>query len=447
VVFFMTDDLGAWASSPYGCTETHTPNLQRLADDGARFTRAFTCTPVCSPSRMTYLTGLIPSRHGVQDWLVGQDSFGPTSRRFLAGHTTYSEILARHSYILGMSGKWHMGEDDQAQAGFTYWATQPGGGGTYHDPDLIINGKPLHYHGFKTDAHCDFAIEFLNQYHDRPFWLQVPFYAPHTPFDYQPEPDRSWYATTRFSCFPELPINPWANVAVPRFQNRESKLGYSALITGMDRNLGRIVSRLEELGVRDRTLIIFSSDHGWNAGHHGFWGKGNGTVPFNMYEESIRVPLIWNFPGNIRGGATLTPLVSNYDLFPTILDYLGIPAPQDGTPRPGRSYAPFLRGETPAWRKRLYFEYEYVRGIRTENWKYIERTKEWSSELYDLDADPKESRNLIDDASHRKDVLALRAELHDFFVQQGAPPIDDWRSTTLQKLPTSMRLSDGRVCP
>ena len=171
VVFFMADDHGFWASSPYGCRDLHTPNLQGLADGGARFTRAFSCTPVCSPSRMTYMTGLIPSQHGVQDWLLPEDSYGSGSRRFLQGHTTYSEVLAKHGYTLGMCGKWHMGEDEKAQAGFTYWATVPGGGGTYRDPEFVKNGQRIKYQGYKTDAVGDYAVEFLNQYHDRPFCL------------------------------------------------------------------------------------------------------------------------------------------------------------------------------------------------------------------------------------------------------------------------------------
>lgn len=448
VVFFLTDDHGAWASSPYGCADLHTPNLQRLADGGTRFTRAFSCTPVCSPSRMTYMTGLIPSQHGVQDWLLPEDSTGPAAHKFLAGHITYSEILARHGYTLGMSGKWHMGEDERAQAGFSYWATVPGGGGTYRDPEFVKNGQPLKYQGYKTDAVGDFALEFLDRNYHRRFWLQVPFYAPHQPYDYQPEAYRKWYAESRFPCFPDVPAHPWAGEGNDRhLHNRASKLGYSALIAGMDYNVGRIVHRLEELGVRDRTLIIFAADQGWNAGQHGFWGKGNGTVPFNMYEESLRVPLIWNFPGRIRAGATLTPMVSNYDFFPTILDYLRLPMPKDGTPRPGRSYAPFLRGETPAWRNRLYFEYEYVRGIRTENLKYVERTKDWPSELFDLEADPGESRNAIDDPSRRRELEALRADMRDFFQRQGAPPLERWRETTKQKLQVYKRPSDGRTAP
>ena len=448
VVFFMTDDHGFWASSPYGCADLHTPNLQRLADGGARFTRAFSCTPVCSPSRMTYLTGLIPSQHGVQDWLLPEDSYGSGSHRFLDGHTTYSEVLARHGYTLGLVGKWHMGLDDTAQAGFTFWASVPGGGGTYKDPEFVKNGEKISYQGYKTDAVGDFAVEFLNKNHDRPFFLQIPFYAPHTPFNYQPEAYRQWYNQSKFPCFPDEPMHPWQNAGLANLHGtRDAKHAYSALISGMDYNLGRIVKRLEELGVRDNTLVVFTADQGWNAGHHGVWGKGNGTVPLNMYEESLHVPLIWNHPGRIRAGQTPNPMVSNYDFFPTILDYLGVPVPNDGARRPGRSYAAFLRGQSPAWRNRLYFEYEYVRGVRTDNLKYVERTKEWPSELWDLEADPGEKRNVIDDPRHQKQLAALRRDMHDFFRRHQAPPIDEWRSTTKQKIPTYKRKSDGRQSP
>jgi len=444
VVFFMTDDHGAWAMNPYGCAEMHTPNLERLASGGTRFTRAFSCTPVCSPSRMTYLTGLIPSQHGVQDWLLPEDSFGPTTHRFLEGHTTYSELLARHGYTLGLCGKWHMGDDDKAQAGFTYWASVPGGGGTYRDPEFAKNGQTVKYNGFKTDAVGDFALEFLNQNYQHPFFLQVPFYAPHTPYDYQPETYRKWYANSDFSCFPNIPMHPWQNAGLADMHGkRESKLAYSALITGMDHNMGRILDKLEELGLRGNTLVVFTADQGWNAGHHGIWGKGNGTLPFNMYEESLRVPLIWNHPGHIRAEQTSHAMVSNYDFFPTILDYLGVQAPKDAA-LPGRSYTAFLRGQTPPWRNRLYFEYEYVRGIRTENMKYIERTKEWPSELFDLEADPGETKNVIDDPRQQEQLTALRAHLHAFFRQRGAPPLEEWRSTTRQKIPVYRRLSDGR---
>ncbi len=436
VVVFMTDDHGAWATGAYGCREMHTPNIDRLAAGGARFTRAFAATPVCSPSRMTYMTSKIPSQHGVQDWLVPEDSFGSSTRRWLEGHVTYSEVLARHGYTAGMCGKWHMGEDDKAQAGFRFWATVPGGGGTYRDPEFAVNGERRKMQGYKTDLVTDFALEFLAGRRNAPgpFFLLVPFYAPHTPYDYQPDAYRRWYNDARFSCFPDTPPHPWQNKGLSQHHgNRASKHAYSALISGVDHNVGRILSRLEEMGARENTLVVFTADQGWNAGHHGVWGKGNGTWPFNMYEESLRVPMIWNHPGRIPAGITPSPMVSSYDFFPTILEYLDVTPPSDPQ-RVGRSYAAFLRGGNPKWENRLYFEYAHARGIRTENLKYVERTREWPSEFYDLESDPGETRNVIDAPAHRKQLTALRAELAAFFERHGAPPLEQWRSTTRQHL-------------
>lgn len=434
VVWFMTDDHGAWALGAYGCPEIRTPNIDRLAAGGARFTRAFACTPVCSPSRMTYLTGRLPSHHGVQDWLRPADSFGPKTRRWLDGHPTFTEILARNGYRLGMSGKWHMGDDENAQAGFTFWNTVPGGGGPYRDPEFVKNGRRAVVRGYKTDIVADGALEFLDEAKRDPFFLYVPFYAPHTPYDYQPERYREPYRDSEFRCFPEAPPHPWANRGLLQHMgNRASKLAYCALITGVDENVGRILRRLEELGLRENTLVIFTADQGWCAGHHGFWGKGNGTWPFNMYEESLRVPLIFHHPGRIPAGITPAPMVSSYDFFPTILDYLGVEAPPDPK-RVGRSYAAFLAGRRPPWQNRLYFEYAHARAVRTENLKYVERTAEWPSELYDLEADPGETRNVIGEPAYRRTLEALRADLAGFFRGAGAPPLAEWRSTTRQEL-------------
>jgi arylsulfatase A-like enzyme len=440
VVMFMTDDHGAWALGAYGCPEIQSPNIDRLAREGARFTRAYACTPVCSPSRMTWITGEIPSQHNVQDWLVPENSFGPTTTRYLDGHTTYTEVLARRGYTLGMCGKWHMGDDENAQRGFTFWHTVPGGGGPYRDPEFVTNGRRRTLTGYKTDLVTDGALAFLDTVRDRPFYLLVPYYAPHTPYNYQPERYREPYRNCAFSCFPDSEMNPWQNSGLAvHHRNRDSKLAYSALITGVDYNVGRILRRLEEMKVRENTLVVFTADQGWNAGHHGVWGKGNGTVPFNMWEESIRVPLIWNHPARIRAGQVLDAMVSSYDYYPTILEYLGLPAERGGR-RPGRSYAAFLAGRKPDWRNRLYFEYAYVRALRTDNLKYVERTREWPSELFDLEADPGETRNLIADPAYARTLAEVRADLAGFFRERGAPPLEQWRSTIRQKMTEYQRV-------
>ncbi len=435
VVFFMTDDHGAWSLGAYGCKQTVTPNLDRLAAEGMLFERAFACTPVCSPSRATYYTGKLPSKHGVQDFLVAEDSHGPQSKRFLEGHTTYADVLKANGYLCGLVGKWHLGHDTDAQAGFDYWSTAPRGSGPFKSVEMVRNGKKI-AGGFKTDVVGDEAVRFLEEHHDRPFCLTVPFFAPHDPFDYQPAQDRAHYADGEMTCYPEPPGHPQRRWRHRKYEgDRDSKIGYSALVTAVDRNVGKVLAKLEELGVRENTVVIFTADQGYNCGHHGFWGKGNGTIPFNMYEESIQVPLIWHHAEHIPAGRRVAPMVSSYDFFPTLLDYLGIDAEEDPE-RVGRSYAGFLRGGNPEWPDELYFEFGYVRAIRTENLKYVERGDGWGDELFDLEDDPGEEINRIGKPEHREQRLELQRRLHAYFDEHGAPAIDDWRSTTRQVLPT-----------
>ena len=441
VVFIMTDDHGAWALNSYGCSDIHSPSIDRLAGQGARFTRAYACTPVCSPSRMTYMTGRLPSHHGLQDYLENEDSYGPTSRDFLAGQPTMAETLADAGYTVGMSGKWHMGHDAQLHKGFSYWACVPGGASLYKDVVFQKNGQRTPTRGYKDDFVADYGIEFIEANRDKPFFLYLAFFGPHVPYNYQPEKYRQFYTESKFPCMPDEPMHPWHTktmngkpfFALEDFYNRNSKWGYSALVSGVDANVGRVVERLEQLGLRENTLIVFTADQGHNCGQHGIWGKGNSTLPINMYDTSLHVPLIWNQPGHIKGGQTPDAMVSSYDLYPTMLEYLGVPDPGDPK-RFGHSYAGAVQGRREKWKNEVYFEYQYVRGIRTENLKYIERSKEWPSEMYDLETDPGERKNVIDDPKHAKERAALQARLHNYFNKAGAPPIEQWRSTTTQRL-------------
>jgi arylsulfatase A-like enzyme len=435
VVFFMTDDHGAWSLGAYGCKETVTPNLDKLAAEGMLFERAFACTPVCSPSRATYYTGKLPSGHGVQDFLLAEDSYGPESTRFLEGQTTFADVLKADGYRCALVGKWHLGHDTEAQAGFDYWSTAPRGGGPYKTVEMWRNGEKI-AGGFKTDMVGDEAVRFLSEHRGGPFCLTVPFFAPHDPFDYQPEEDRAHYAGSAMSCYPEPPGDPQRRWRHRKYEgDRESKVSYSALVTALDRNVGKVLAKLDELGLREDTVVIFTADQGYNCGHHGFWGKGNGTIPFNMYEESIRIPLIWNHPGRIPEGKRVKPMVSSYDFFPTLLDYLGVQAEEDPA-RVGRSYAEFLRGGDPDWPAELYFEFGYMRAVRTENLKYAERGDGWGDELFDLEDDPGETINRIGKPEYREQRLELRKRLRTYFEGHGAPPIENWRSTTRQVLPT-----------
>ncbi len=433
VVFIMTDDHGAWASGVYGCAEMQTPNVDALAKEGMLFTSAFAATPVCSPSRVTFFTGKLPYAHGVQDWIIPKESFGPASKPVLAEHESFTEVLARNGYHLGMSGKWHMGGDEHAQEGFSYWRTVPGGGGPYKDAEFVENGEVRKLPGYKTDHVGDGAVAFLKHHQQTrpndPFFLNLSFYAPHTPYNFQPEEYRAPYRDAKFACFPRDEQHPRqnTNLAVNHL-NEESMRAYSALITGLDANVGKVLQQLKAMGEDGNTLVIFTADQGWNAGHHGLWGKGNGTVPRNMYEESIRIPMIWKHPGSIQAGSRSDALISSYDFFPALLDYLDLHTRPDRH-RVGRSFAPLLRGQEMAWRDRLFFEYAETRSIRTRTMKLVLRASPWESELYDLEADPGEKRNVLQDPRYAQVRAALRRELESYFADRGAPPIDEWQKS------------------
>jgi arylsulfatase A-like enzyme len=240
VVFVLTDDHGAWSMRAYGCPDFHTPNLDRLAAQGARFTRSYVSTPVCSPSRMTFMTGKLPSGHGVQGVILPEQSWGPKSKRFLDGHLTWTEVLARNGYTLGMSGKWHMGASETPQAGFTYWCTDAANGGGYRNPTFLKNGKTVKIEGFSEDALTDAGLEFIDASKDKPFALYLPFHAPHSSYAFQPEQYRKPYYDKQFTCFPNLPKHPQRRRSFENHHgNRNSMIGYAALITAVDYNVGR----------------------------------------------------------------------------------------------------------------------------------------------------------------------------------------------------------------
>jgi arylsulfatase A-like enzyme len=198
----------------------------------------------------------------------------------------------------------------------------------------------------------------------------------------------------------------------------------------MDHNVGRVLDQLERMGARDNTIVVFTGDQGWNAGHHGLWGKGNGTIPFNLYEESIRVPMIWSVPGRVAAGAKSDEMVSHYDFLPTLLDLLDVPLRRDRA-MPGQSYRRVLEGRGAPRRDRLYFEYAYVRGQRTSRTKLVMRDG-YPGEFYDLQADPGESSNLWDERSGGRQAAERQTE--EFFRSIGAPPLHRWRETTTQKM-------------
>ena len=210
--------------------------------------------------------------------------------------------------------------------------------------------------------------------------------------------------------------------------NRESLKGYFAAITALDLNVGRILERLSDLGIRENTLVVFSSDNGYSCGHHGFWHKGNGTFPLNMYENSVKVPFIMSHPGRIPEGRESEAMVSQYDFMSTLLDYLDLPDPNDDM-SPGRSFVPALTRKTNDAQDEvvIFDEYGPVRMIRTQEWKYVHRYPYGPHELYDLVKDPGERKNLVDDKSHNALIKDMRQQMGAWFERYVIPRLDGTR--------------------
>lgn len=427
IVFILSDDQGSWAAGCYGNKDVQTPHLDRLAEEGMKFNNYFCTSPVCSPARASLLTGKIPSQHGVHDW-IREGNTGPNSIEYLKGQRAYTEILAENGYVCGISGKWHLGDSFQPQKGFTHWYVLQAGGSDYYGAPVVKNGQSVIESEYITHKITEDAISFIKEHgnQEHPFYISVHYTAPHSPWVNQhPTYYMDMYEHCSLDNLENDAIHPWvlrSTVPDSVYDNPKIHLqGYYASITAMDDCIGRIVRQLEELGIRNDTLICFMSDNGFNCGQHGFWGKGNGTFPQNMYDTSIKIPAIMSHPGRIPANQAIDTLLSGYDFMPTLLDYLEL---SSFTPEqlPGRSFLPILQGEKLEDDHFLviYDEYGPVRMIRSKDWKYIHRYPYGPHELYDLVNDPSEQMNLYSpdkDHPYASKISELKSQLDEWYKE------------------------------
>ena len=430
IVFILSDDQGEWAMGCSGNREIITPNLDRLAREGMRFSNFFCASPVCSPARASLLTGCIPSQHGVHDWLRDDDEC-QAAIEYLAGQSSYTSVLSGAGYTCALSGKWHMGNSAEPQHGFTHWFCHKSGGGPYYGAPIYKDEVLYREERYVTDAITDDALEFLDSSGDGPFYLNVCYTAPHAPWvDNHPKEYTDLYRDCPFDSVPHLPRHPDSIYLTDEVakDERANLIGYYAAVTAMDANIGRILDRLDVLGLREDTLVFFSSDNGFSCGHHGFWGKGNATFPLNMYEESVKVPFIASLPGVIPEGAVCDALVSAYDFMPTLLEFAGVTA-TGGEGRPGHSFAPALRGEAFLQREDVVVldEYGPNRMVRTRDMKLVCRYPYGPNELYDLAHDPMEEDNLLLYNENDPRAQILRVRLEEWFDRYVDPAVDGVR--------------------
>jgi arylsulfatase A-like enzyme len=452
IIVIFSDDHAEAAVSAYGSRVNATPHLDRLAAAGARFANSFVTNSICTPSRATLLTGQYSHVNGV-----------PVFNRFDGGRDHVAKRLRAAGYHTGVVGKWHLGSDP---TGFDRWLVLPGQG-DYWNPRFLAPGRTLSITGHVSEIIGDLGIEFLRtRPADKPFFLLLSHKAPHRswqPDDRNkarfanaeiPEPPtlRDDYATrpaalpanrqtiTRDLNAADLKLPPPPGLAgdpLVRWKYRRYMQDYLACVQGLDDSVGRVLDHLDESGLADDTIVIYTTDNGWYMGEHGLFDKRF------MYEPGLRVPLIVRGPG-VTPGLVPPQFVANIDLAPTVLELAGVPVPDS---MQGRSLVPLLRGEPPAdWRRSVYYRYYHDPGhhdtrahygVRTATHKLIHYWTKDAWELYDLVADPDELHNLLGDpaTAARPEVAATFAELEAEIRRLQREFADDGRYADLRTLP------------
>ncbi len=424
ILFIMTDDQATWGVGAYGNKDVVTPNLDRLARSGVLVRNAFVPTPVCSASRATFLTGLYGTQVGITDYLSGPEEAAGFGLPPAA--TTWPEVLQQSGYRTGLIGKWHLGTQPQfhpTHHGFDHFFGFVGGFNTPMDPKIEVNGIVKQFKGPVSDILTDDAMRFIEDNRARPFALLLHYREPHLKFGPMPEEDNA-ALRGRALTVPQRPgLDPDEITELTR--------GYYTAIHAVDRNVGRLLARLDDLQLAQNTIVVFTSDHGYMIGHHGLHSKGNAwwlikgmphnTKRPNMFDESIRVPLIVRWPGAIPAGTETTEPFSSVDIFATMLGLMGVPVPAS-VKQEGADYSPLLRGRKIPWRDAMFGQYDlhsgalaYMRMIRTDRWKLVRHYLSFDlDELYDLTNDPHEERNLYRvRTGEAAAAQAARAELQE----------------------------------
>ncbi len=438
VVFILSDNHGAWTLGCYGNKDIRTPHIDKMAAEGVRFTNAFANNAVCSPTRATYLTGLMLSQHGVHNFLHGGNlQVGPDQRNTLAEFTSLPEVLKKNGYSCGLVGKWHLGNNTKNNEGLDdYWITMPAGGtSTFHNAQVIENGEIRKEPEYLTTFWTDHALKFIDQSAknpDKPFFLFLAYNGPYGLSRYQLKPSgnrhEKFYADKEMPSFPRGVIHPWEYNNREYFGNPVSIRRYGEELSAVDDGVGAVMKKLKDLGLDDDTLVIFAADQGWAGGQHGFWGMGDHTRPINAFDFSMKIPMIFRQPGKIPAGKTPDIHVTNYDFMPSVLSYLGMADQMPTEPKsPGRDFSKAMLGEkTDPWDNTVFYEYESLRCVRSGDWKYIERYKDGYDELYNLKDDPDERHNLINSEKTVAKKVALKKQLDDFFAINVQKKYDLW---------------------
>ena len=437
VIFILSDDhrydfMGFTGKVP----ELKTPALDRMARDGVHLRNAFVSTALCSPSRASILTGQYTHHHNVID----NQSPVPDSARF------FPEYLQQAGYQTAFLGKWHMGNDDsKPRKGFDHWVSFKGQG-VYYNPTLNVNGQEISYKDSThiTDLLTAKTLEFLNvRNKEKPFFIYLSHKAVHAEFQpakrhvgvyknisvayppsmFPPDDKRSSGAPYNYADLPDWvkkQRHSWHGVDFMyhgAIQFEKFYQNYCETLLGVDESVQAILDQLEKDGLMDNTVVFYMGDNGFSFGEHGLIDKRH------AYEESMRVPLL-AMGKNIAPGSSITEMVQNIDIGPTILELTGVTKPKN---MDGESFATLLAGEKKAWRDTVYYEYFWERpfpqtptvfAVRTTQYKFIRYQGLWDiNELYDLQSDPDEMNNLIRSPKHQEIAKKLDQSLFRWLQQ------------------------------
>ncbi len=458
ILLIMSDNHPAELLACGGNDEIHTPNLDRLAQQGLQFNNAFCVNAMCSPCRASVLTGLMPSQHGIHTWLDDRimDRW-PPNWNAVAEFITLPEILKANGYKTALIGKYHLGMPFSPQNGFDHWLTFPHGHTrNFWNNTIIENGKQYNYPGHSVDCFTEKAVEYIKAHHpesEPPFFLFLTYNAPygHWPSIKGPARNRfaKLYENTEMRSVPREGLNP---KAIDRFILRRYASGggidYSAHLqmpndlsslrnffsqmTMVDDGVGQVLAALQQQGLDDNTLVIYTCDHGFSLGHNGFWGHGQATWPANAHRAAYNISLLMRHSNHIAPRQSSNMMVSQIDLFATLLDYLGLNDVAVNDNSPSRSFAPLLKGRPLAWEDEVFIEQEEMRAIRSQEWVYAKQFKDsqnypFEDELYNLLTDPAEKTNLIAVPEFAAVAQSLSARIETFFQQYSTPKYDLWQ--------------------
>jgi arylsulfatase A-like enzyme len=440
IVVFLADDLGQRDLGCYGSTFYETPNLDRMARDGARFTDAYAACPVCSPTRASLMTGKWPQRTGVTDYLgaPAPEKWGRNTRllpapyrdRLALEEITLAEAMKSAGYATFFAGKWHLGPEGfwPENQGFDINKGGTGQGGPYggnkyfspYGNPRLEDGPPGEH---LPDRLATETAKFIEANRERPFFAYLAFYSVHTPLMAR-EDLKKKYEEKRERLGLET---RWGREGERDVRLVQDHAVYAGMVEAMDLAVGKVLAKLDELGLRDNTLAIFTSDNGGLSTSEG-WPTSN--LPLRggkgwLYEGGIREPFLVRWPGVVKAGAVIATPVSSPDLFPTLLEVAGS-QPDPRQHLDGVSLVPLFRGRSGLPDRSLFWHYPHYgnqggapgAAIRRGDWKLIEWFEDGRVELYNLARDIGEKADLA--ASEPDRVMRLRDQLHAWQTEVGA---------------------------